>query len=98
MDLSQLCIKLMIAVACSAVASYLLPRKIPGHLFGLAVIGLLGVLVGEWGYALLKQSFALNSPVFHWELSGVLIIPAIAGSLIVLFLFTSFLDWARLSR
>lgn len=97
MDVLQLLIKLVIAIGCAAAADLLIPRRIPGGLAGLILIGLAGVWVGEWGFALLRQEFGIDYQFLYWQIAGVLIIPAIIGSAIVLYLVTAFIRWARYS-
>ncbi|HIK54480.1 MAG TPA: hypothetical protein IGS37_04890 [Synechococcales cyanobacterium M55_K2018_004] len=97
MDLTRLAVQLVVAVVCAGVASILVPRRIPGKIWGLFFIGLLGVWVGEWGFALLRQQFNLNVQFLTWQVEGVLIIPAIVGSAIVLYLLTLFMRWGRYS-
>lgn len=88
MELSTLLIKLLIAIACAVAANLLVPRRIPGKFVGLILIGLAGVLVGEWGVVLLQQRFGLNWMFLYWNVEGVLIVPAIVGSAIILYLVT----------
>lgn len=97
MDILHLLIRLLIAIGCAATADLLLPRRVPGGLAGLILIGLTGVWVGERGFALLRQQFGISFPVLYWQIEGVLIIPAIVGSAIVLYLVTAFIRWARYS-
>jgi uncharacterized membrane protein YeaQ/YmgE (transglycosylase-associated protein family) len=95
MDIPQLLIKLLIAILCAALADVLVPRRIPGGIAGLILIGLAGIWLGEWGFALLRQEFGLNFAVFYWRIQGVLIIPAIIGCAIILYVVTAFINWAR---
>lgn len=95
MDLSNFLIKLVIAIGCAVAASLLVPRRVPGKFLGLVLIGLAGVVVGEWGFALLRQEFGLNFRVLYWNLEGVLIVPAVVGSAIVLYLVTALMKWGR---
>lgn len=97
MDILHLLIKLVIAIGCAVVADMLIPRRIPGGLAGLILIGLTGVWVGEQGFALLRRQFGINFNFLYWQIEGVLIIPAIVGSAIVLYLVTAFIRWARYS-
>jgi len=91
MDITQLAVQVVVAIVCAGIANILVPRRIPGKLFGLVVIGLLGVWLGQWGFALIRQRFGINFEVLSWDIQGVLIIPAIIGSAIVLYLVTLFL-------
>lgn len=95
MDVSNLFVKVIIALVCAGIASVLVPRRIPGKLIGLLLVGLAGVIVGEWSFALLRQQFGLNLVFLHWGIRGVPIVPAIIGSTIVLYLVTTFLKWGR---
>jgi len=94
-DLLQLLIRLAIAGVCAGIATLLLPRQIPGRLVGLLGIGLAGVFVGQWAFGLLNQYLALDWPWLTWEFQGVPLVPAIVGSMIVLYLVTAFLSWGR---
>lgn len=95
MDFTNLLVKLVIAIGCAVIANFLIPRSIPGKFAGMILIGMAGVVVGEWGFSLLRQQFGLNFPFLYWNIEGVLIIPAIIGSVIVLYLVTTLLHWWR---
>jgi uncharacterized membrane protein YeaQ/YmgE (transglycosylase-associated protein family) len=95
MDISQLVVQIVVAVICAGIANIIVPRKIPGRLAGLILIGLAGVWVGQWGFSLLRQEFGISFPWLYWQIQGVLIIPAIIGSAIVLYLVTLFLKWGH---
>jgi len=95
MDITQLAIQVVVAIVCAGVANILVPRRIPGKLFGLVLIGLVGVWLGQWGFALMRQRFGLDFELLSWDIQGVLIIPAIIGSAIVLYLVTLFLKMAH---
>lgn len=97
MDILHLLIRLVIAIGCAAAADVLIPRRIPGGLAGLILIGLAGVWLGEWGFALLRQEFGIDFRFLYWQIEGVLIIPAIVGCAIVLYIVTAFIRWARYS-
>lgn len=97
MDLANLLTKLLIALVCAGVATILIPREIPGQLAGLILIGLAGVWVGEWSYLLVRGRFGLDSSLLHWQIQGVLIIPAIVGCMVVLYLVTTVVRWWRRS-
>ncbi|MGD1940520.1 MAG: hypothetical protein ACFB0G_04360 [Leptolyngbyaceae cyanobacterium] len=99
MDLTRLLVQLAIAIACGGLATLLLPRKIPGKLIGLAVIGFAGVWLGDWIISFLTTTYNLPIPEFVlWDFQGVLILPAVLGSAIVLYLVTTFLSWGRYRR
>lgn len=98
MSVPHLVIKLLIAIICAGLADLLVPRRVPGGLAGLVLIGLAGIWVGEWGFALLKREFGINFTFLYWQIQGVLLIPAIIGCAIVLYLVTAFISWGRYSR
>lgn len=95
MVLENLLVKLLIAIACAGIAHLLVPRSIPGKFVGLVLIGLTGVIVGEWGFALLQHQFGINFAFLYWNIQGVLIIPAIIGCAIVLYVVSAILHWWR---
>lgn len=95
MDLTRLVVQVVVAILCAGIATLLVPRQIPGKLVGLILIGLIGVWVGEWGFALLRSRYGINFAFLHWGIQGVLIIPAVIGSAIVLYIVTAFLRWGR---
>lgn len=98
MSVPHLVIKLLIAVICAGLADLLVPRRVPGGLAGLILIGLTGIWVGEWGFTLLRREFGINFTFLYWQIQGVLMIPAIIGCAIVLYLVTAFMSWGRYSR
>lgn len=95
MNIPHLLIKLLIAIICAGLADILVPRRIPGGLAGLIMVGLAGIWFGEWAVALLRQAFGINFAFLSWQVQGVLIVPAVIGCAIILYLVTSFLQWAR---
>jgi len=95
MNIPQLVIRLLIAVVCAGLADVLVPRRIPGGFAGLIVLGLAGIWFGEWGFVLLKQQFGINFAFLYWQIQGVLIVPAVIGCAILLYLVTAFIRWAR---
>ncbi|MBD2462967.1 hypothetical protein H6G89_18160 [Oscillatoria sp. FACHB-1407] len=95
MDVPQLLVQVVIAIICAGIASILVPRRIPGQLTGLILIGLAGVWFGEWAYGLLRRQYGLDHPVLRLSFEGVLIVPAIVGSVVVLYLVTTFLKWGK---
>jgi uncharacterized membrane protein YeaQ/YmgE (transglycosylase-associated protein family) len=97
MDIPHLLVQLVVAIVCAGVATILMPRRIPGKLAGLFLIGLAGVWLGEWGFALIYREYGITHEVLRWQIQDVLIIPAIIGSVIVLYLVTAFLSWGRYS-
>ncbi len=98
MNIPHLVIKLLIAIICAGLADVLVPRRVPGWLAGLILVGLTGIWVGEWGFTLLKQEFGINFDFLYWQIQGVLLIPAIIGCAIVLYVVTAFISWGRYSR
>lgn len=97
MDITRLAVQVVVAIVCAGIANILVPRRIPGKLFGLVLIGLVGVWVGEWGFALMRARFGFNFAFLNWDVAGVLIVPAIVGCAIVLYVVTLFLKLARFS-
>lgn len=99
MDLTRLLVQMLIALGCGALATLLLPRQIPGKLFGLALIGFAGVWLGEWVVNYLETTYEFPLPDFvTWDFQGVPILPAVLGSAVILFVVTSFLSWGRYQR
>ncbi len=84
-------VQFLIAFACGLVANILIPRQVPGKVAGLFGVGLVGVLLGDLGYRLLRQQASSDILVLHWSVQNIPIIPSIIGSVIVLYLLTSFL-------
>ncbi|MFE4108336.1 GlsB/YeaQ/YmgE family stress response membrane protein [Almyronema epifaneia] len=95
MDITHLLVQVIIAIVCAGLANLLVPRRIPGKLVGLVLIGLAGVWVGRWSADYLSQQFGLNWAFLEWQLQGVEIVPAIIGCAIVLYVVTAFLSWGR---
>lgn len=95
MDISTLLVQLMIALVCAGLATVLIPRRIPGKLFGLVLIGLGGVWLGEWAFELFRERFRLDLDVLQWGVQGVPIIPSVIGSAIILYVVTTLLKWGR---
>ena len=99
MTLTRFLVQALIALACAGVATILLPRRIPGKLFGLALIGFAGVWLGEWILSYLNTAYGVQIPAFMtWAFHGVPIFPAILGSAIILYIVTTFLSWGRYQR
>ncbi|MEM9002632.1 MAG: hypothetical protein AAGE59_03795 [Cyanobacteria bacterium P01_F01_bin.86] len=99
MSLTGFLIQVLIALACASVATVLLPRKIPGKLLGMALIGFAGVWLGEWALGHLETTYNLPIPTFmSWDIQGVLVVPAVLGSAIILYIVTAFLSWGRYRR
>jgi uncharacterized membrane protein YeaQ/YmgE (transglycosylase-associated protein family) len=94
-ELIRLLIQVLIAVGCATAATILIPRQVPGKALGLALIGLIGVFVGQWIAEQLLSQYNLATPWLEWDFQGVAIVPSIIGSMIVLYLVTAFLSWGR---
>lgn len=94
-DLLNLLVQLLIALTCAFIANILVPRQVPGKLFGLVLIGLIGVLLGQWVMNSLLQQYKLTLPWLTWGIQGVPVVPAVIGSAIVLYVVTAFLSWGR---
>jgi uncharacterized membrane protein YeaQ/YmgE (transglycosylase-associated protein family) len=94
-DLLNLLVQLLIAMACAFTANILIPRQVPGKLLGLVLIGLIGVVLGQWAVDSLLQQYDLALPWLTWGIQGVPLVPSIIGSAIVLYLVTAFLSWGR---
>jgi uncharacterized membrane protein YeaQ/YmgE (transglycosylase-associated protein family) len=95
MNISQLFVQLVIALICAVIGSLLIPRKIPGKLLGLIVIGLAGVWLGNWSVDLLSRQYGLNYEFLKLQIEGVRLIPSIIGSAIVLYVVTLLLKIGR---
>ncbi len=98
MELSHLIVQVLIAIACGLIGNLLIPRRIPGKFIGLVLVGFTGVWLGEWGYQLIKRQYGVDSPILHWSVQSVPIIPAIVGSMIVIYILTTVLRWGRYSQ
>ncbi|MGB3136684.1 MAG: hypothetical protein WBG38_05310 [Nodosilinea sp.] len=94
-NLTSLLVQVLIAIACALAANLLIPRRVPGKLIGLVLIGLLGVLLGQWIAAYLRQQYNFTTPWLTWSFQGVALVPSIIGSTIVLYVVTTFLSWGR---
>jgi uncharacterized membrane protein YeaQ/YmgE (transglycosylase-associated protein family) len=97
MDITRLLVQVGLAIACALIANVLVPRRIPGKFAGLVLIGLGGVVLGEWAFNLIRQRFGFDLPVLGWHVQNVPILPAIIGSMIILYVVTAFLKWAKYS-
>jgi len=95
MELTELLIRLAVAVVCAGLATVIIPRKIPGKIFGLFILGIAGVFFGEWAFALMRQRFGFDHPALYWGIEGVAIIPAVLGSAVLLYVVTLLLKWGR---
>jgi uncharacterized membrane protein YeaQ/YmgE (transglycosylase-associated protein family) len=95
MDVPHLVVQVAIAIGCAVLANILVPRTIPGKFAGLILIGLAGVWLGEWGFLLLNKEYGIDHPLFHWQIEGVFIIPAVLGSTVILYVITALLKWGK---
>jgi uncharacterized membrane protein YeaQ/YmgE (transglycosylase-associated protein family) len=95
MDIPHILIKLLIAVVCAGLADILVPRRVPGGLTGLILLGLAGIYFGEWAFALLRSQFGISFPWLYWQVQNVLILPAIIGCAVLLYVVTALMRWAR---
>lgn len=98
-NISRLGVQLVVALICAGIGHTLIPRRIPGHLFGLVLVGLFGVWVGEWLIDYLGQMYNLKQFSFlYWDIQQVRILPAIVGCTLVMYLLQIFLQWGRYER
>jgi uncharacterized membrane protein YeaQ/YmgE (transglycosylase-associated protein family) len=95
MDIEQLLVKVVLAILCAGVANILIPRQVPGKLTGLVLIGLAGVVLGEWIANFIRQEYGITFDWLRWQISGVAIVPAIVGSVVVLYSITTLMSWTR---
>ena len=98
MDLLQLGVRLIVAIACAGIANIFIPRQIPGKFVGLIIVGLLGVWLGEWGFHLLKKEYSIDFGLLHWQFQSVPIIPSVLGSAVIIFVVTTLLKWTGYDR
>lgn len=93
MDIPHLAVQIVVAIVCAGIANLLIPRRIPGKLTGLVLIGLAGVWIGEWGFAKLRSTYGVDFPFLRWQIEDVEIVPAIIGCAIVLYVVTTVVKW-----
>lgn len=99
MSLKSLLIQVLIALACTGIATIIVPRRVPGRLLGMALIGFAGVWLGESTLSYVYDTYDWPIPSFMtWDVQGILIVPAILGSVTVLYVVTTFLSWGRYRR
>jgi uncharacterized membrane protein YeaQ/YmgE (transglycosylase-associated protein family) len=98
MDIAHFAVQLAIAIVCGVLGNMLIPREVPGKVFGLVLVGFVGVWVGEVGYRILRTQTRLDAPWLQWHIEDVPIIPSIIGCAIVIYVVTTFLRWGRYSR
>jgi uncharacterized membrane protein YeaQ/YmgE (transglycosylase-associated protein family) len=96
--LLRLLVQLLIALGCAGIATFLLPRRVPGKIFGLVVMGFAGVWLGEWALNFVKSNYGLSVAALEWSFQGVPILPSIIGSAVILYVVTAFLSWGRYNR
>ncbi|NJN01046.1 MAG: hypothetical protein HC873_19830 [Leptolyngbyaceae cyanobacterium SL_1_1] len=95
MDITRLLVQVVIAIVCAGIANILVPRRIPGGITGLILIGLAGARLGRWTANYLGNQFGFRSEILAWQIQDVEIVPSIIGCAIVLYLVTAFLAWGR---
>lgn len=93
--MEHLAVQLVVAILCAYIANILIPRQVPGRFFGLMIVGLVGVWLGEGMFRFLKTQYGLNYDFLHWGIWGVPIVPSIVGSVIVLYVITTVVRWGR---
>jgi uncharacterized membrane protein YeaQ/YmgE (transglycosylase-associated protein family) len=93
--MEHLAVQLIVSILCASIASVLIPRRIPGRFLGLMLTGLVGVWLGEVAFKFLRVNFGINYSVLHWGVLGVPLIPSVIGSVIVLYVVTTFFRWGR---
>ncbi len=94
--MGHLAVQLIVAFLCATIANILIPRQVPGRFVGLMLVGLVGVWLGEATFKFLKR-YGMNYDALHWGIWGVPLIPSIVGSVIVLYVVTTFFRWGRYS-
>jgi uncharacterized membrane protein YeaQ/YmgE (transglycosylase-associated protein family) len=95
MELSEMVVRLAVAVVCAGIATVIVPRKIPGKIFGLFILGIAGVFFGEWAFQLIRQQFGIDHAALRWGIKEVAIIPAVLGSAVLLYVITLLLKWGK---
>jgi uncharacterized membrane protein YeaQ/YmgE (transglycosylase-associated protein family) len=68
--LLRLLVQLLIALGCAGIATFLLPRRVPGKIFGLVVMGFAGVWLGEWALNFVKSNYGLSVAALEWSFQG----------------------------
>jgi uncharacterized membrane protein YeaQ/YmgE (transglycosylase-associated protein family) len=94
-EITRLLVQILIALVCAFIANILIPRAVPGKLGGLVLVGFAGVFLGEWISNYILAQYNIDIPALQWEFQDVPILPSIIGSMIVLYVMTAFLRWAR---
>ncbi len=94
-DITRLLVQILIAIVCALIANVLIPRTVPGKLLGLVLIGFAGVFIGEWISNYILAEYSIEIPALQWEFKDVPILPSIVGSMIVLYVITAVMSWAR---
>ncbi|WP_421655387.1 hypothetical protein [Leptothermofonsia sp. ETS-13] len=93
--MEHLAVQLIVAILCAGIANILIPHRIPGRFLGLMLTGLTGVWLGEVVFKFLKDQYGVSSDILHWGILGVPLIPSVIGSVIELYLVTTFFGWRR---
>ena len=97
--ISRLGIQVVVAIVCAILAHTIIPRRIPGHIVGLTLVGLFGVWLGEWLIGYLGELYNLKQfSILHWDIQQVRIIPAVVGCVLILYVLQLFLQWGRYDR
>ncbi len=94
-EITRLLVQILIAIVCASIANVLIPRTVPGKLLGLILIGFAGVFLGEWISNYILAQYNIDVPALQWKFKEVPILPSIIGSMIVLYVITTFLSWGR---
>jgi uncharacterized membrane protein YeaQ/YmgE (transglycosylase-associated protein family) len=81
---------IVLGLLAGAIAKVILPGRDPGGVFGTAVIGFVGALLGGWLSAKL-----LDRPIPHHFYDGKTWLAAIAGSLVLLIAYRVFFGDSR---
>lgn len=96
--MEHLAVQLIVAILCAGVANILIPRRIPGRFLGLMLTGLVGVWLGEVVFNFLRDQYGLSHDALDWAVLGVPLIPSLIGSLVVLYVVTTFFRWGRYTQ
>ena len=95
MDVKTLLLQLLIALVCAGIATLLIPRKVPGGIAGMILIGLAGEFLGSWTASFLQEQYNLTLPLLEWQILEVPIVPSVIGAAVVLYIVTAFLSWGH---
>lgn len=95
MELSHLLIQILVAIGCATVASFLIPKRVPGKFAGLMLIGMGGVWLGEWTYELFRRQYGINYSFLDWQIHDVRLVPTVIGAAMILYIVTTVIKWGR---